>query len=331
MTALPVNMDGTFSYTLSPAETAALSRNFTSVVVVQYPSASGIFTVTRDPVTGEIINTGSVTATRLLDKLKDPGTYPTTQVDYLEQGIDAAGNSATVYFLNGVDAGITIDPVTPGQPGFMVVSGTTSLPAGTPLDITFITASMHPTPKNYDDSHEIATGTAVVSAGTGGINTYAGAVNTSRLNTGRYSLIVRSADDRLQAESSVSVDLIAARSPSPQPGNYIDWSQLALPPLAVNTGISPVVLAGGWKIVPPGTQKGNNELPYGSIIDCAPDGICRVFDSQGSEFLAVYNSNEEHQMEVPNGAMVDQGAGNVTFIRLNGSIVLTKIDEFPAR
>jgi hypothetical protein len=72
-------------------------------------------------------------------------------------------------------------------------------------------------------------------------------------------------------------------------------------------------------------------VPYGSIIDCGPDGICRGYTSGGIQFLAVYDSNEAHTMEVPNGAMVDGGSvGNVTFIKLNGSVILTKIDEYPS-
>jgi hypothetical protein len=119
---------------------------------------------------------------------------------------------------------------------------------------------------------------------------------------------------------------------SPGEGNYINWSAFALPPLRVNASITPVMLAGGWKIVPQGTQTQNNEVPYGSIIDCAPDGICRVFDGLGVQFLAVYNSNEEHQMEVPNGAAVDSGTDrNVTFIRLGENVVLTEIDEYPGQ
>ena len=80
--------------------------------------------------------------------------------------------------------------------------------------------------------------------------------------------------------------------------------------------------------MPHGTSTQNNEVPYGSIIDCGPDGMCRVFDQAGVQFLAVYDSNEAHMMEVPNGAMIDSGSvGNVSVISLNGSVILTKINE----
>jgi hypothetical protein len=85
-----------------------------------------------------------------------------------------------------------------------------------------------------------------------------------------------------------------------------------------------------WRIFPPGTQIPNNEVPYGSIIDCACDRTCRIFNQSGFQFLAVYDSNEAHSMEVPNGAMVDtERVGNVRFIELNSEVILTKIDEYP--
>ena len=89
------------------------------------------------------------------------------------------------------------------------------------------------------------------------------------------------------------------------------------------------MLDGAWEIVLPGTQTQNNEVPYGSIIDCTPDAVCRVYTSVGVEVLAVYNSNEEHGMGVPSGAMIDGSIGNVTLIKLNGNVILTKINEDP--
>jgi hypothetical protein len=89
------------------------------------------------------------------------------------------------------------------------------------------------------------------------------------------------------------------------------------------------MLDAGWQIGEPGTQVKNNDVPYGSIIDCGPDAVCRVFDKTGVEFLAVYDSNEARMMGVPNGAAIDSGSiGNVTLIKLNGETILTKIDEY---
>jgi hypothetical protein len=54
-----------------------------------------------------------------------------------------------------------------------------------------------------------------------------------------------------------------------------------------------------------------------------------MFDQSGVQFLATYNSNEIHITEVPNGAMIGPASGdnNVTIISLNGTVVLTKIEE----
>lgn len=329
-TIIPVMPDGTYQVILDSNKTAALSRIFSSVIVVQYPSPPDHFSVVPDTTTGDVIETETGQTTPLLSHLKDTDLYPTSQVDYLEQGIAAAGNSDTVYFINGVDALITVDPVSPCQPGSMVVRGNTSLPVGTPLSIWVGTVNFHPTTKNYDWSHEIAEGFAVVYSTTGGVNQYSGIINTTLLNTGKYFISVESHDDTHQAHADGNVEIIAILPANPRVGNYIDWSRLALPYLVVNESLTPVMPEGELRIVPPGTQATNNEVPYGSIIDCAPDGICRIFNQSGVQTLAVYNSNEARMMEVPNGAMIDSGTvGNVTFIKLNGDVILTKIDEYP--
>jgi len=144
-------------------------------------------------------------------------------------------------------------------------------------------------------------------------------IDTSRLNTGKYQVSVESRDEKRQANANGIVELVAKIPANPAQENYIDWSRLTLPELVVNKSLIPVMLEGELKIVPPGTGVTNNEAPYGSVIDCTPGGICRIFNRSGVQTLAVYNSNEARIMEVPNGAMIDSGTvGNVTFIRLNG-------------
>ena len=326
----PVMPDGTFRITLDSGVTSALSRNFTSAIVAQYPSPPDQFAVNLDPASGHVVGS-SVIPARILTEVNDKQYYPTTQEDFLGQAIESPGtnNSCIITFLNGIDATLDITPIPPGSPGTMTVSGNTSLPAGTPLSIGVGTVSFHPTSKNYDFSHESAEGSAVVTAGPVGINHYYGTVDTSRLNTGKYFVAVNSGNQSLQAGATIYADVIAPLPAQPGPGNYINWSALALPTLATNETMAPVLLAGEWTIVPPGTSTQDNEVPYGSIIDCAPDGICRVY-TRRVEFLAVYNSNEEHMMGVPNGAMIDSAAGgNVTIISLDGKVILTKIDEYP--
>ena len=326
---VPVKPDGTFSVTLDAGTTSALARNFSSTIIAQYPAPPDHFAVNYDPVSGQIVGSSSV-PDKILKEVNNRQYYPTTQEDFLCQAIDSPGtnNSCTVTFLNGVDAWIDITPIPPAPPGIMTVSGNTSLPAGTPLSIDVITVNTHPTPREYDFSHEIAGGTAVVTAGAGGANHYAGTVNTSLLNTGRYSVSVSTGDDKLQANAGSYAQVIAPPSTQTCTKNEINWSALALPALQVNATLQPVLLAGELKVVPPGTSTQNNEVPYGTIIDCGPGGICRMFDQSGAQFLATYNSNEMHITEVPNGAMVTSASGdNVTIVSLNGTVVLTTIEE----
>jgi len=326
---LPVAADGSFRVDLMPEDTATLSRTFSSALVIQYPSPRDQFAVNLDEKTGNV--TASVTLPeRILSELNAKKYYPSTLADYLDQAItgSGSGNTCDIYFLNGVDAWIEIDPIPRNTPGTMTVTGTTSLPPGTPLSVTVVTMFTHPSPKNYDFSHEIASGDGAIVPGVGGSNRFSGTTDTSRLNTGKYLVVVESGDGDLQANANTEAEIVAAIPSQTGSGNYINWSALPLPPLAVNESMQPVMLEGEWKIVPPGTEGHNNEVPYGTIIDCAPDGICRVFDPSGIQFLAVYNANEARMVGVPNGAAIDHGGvGNVTRVSLGGTVILTKINE----
>ncbi|WP_048151225.1 hypothetical protein [Methanolacinia paynteri] len=225
---------------------------------------------------------------------------------------------------------IEIDPVTAGTEGITVVSGTTNLPPGTELGVEITTITLHTTTKSYDFSRELAEGNATVFAGTGGANNYSALINTSRLNNGKYAVVVSSMNYSPKIEEYVSTDIIVPREDYSGRGNYINWSALELPELVVNESIKPELPERGWLIVPPGTSTRSTEVEYGWIIDCGTDGICRIFDSSGVQLDAVYDSNEVHMMEVPSGAMVDtRSVGNVTLIKLGGEIILTKINEYP--
>ena len=225
---------------------------------------------------------------------------------------------------------IEIDPVAIGTEGITVVSGTTNLPPGTELGVEITTITFHTTTKNYDFSHELAGGDAIVVAGTGGLNNFSASINTSLLYTGKYIVYVGSMNNSVQTEGYIYTDIIVPLEDYPGSGNYINWSALELPELVVNESIKPELPERGWIIVPPGTSTQNNEVEYGWIIDCGTDGICRIFDNSGVQLDAVYDSNEANIMEVPNGAMGDtRSVGNVTLIKLGGEIILTKIDEYP--
>lgn len=329
---VPVMGDGTFQVVLSPSDTAILSRKSLSAIIIQYPSYPDHFSVnwnaTARKITGE-----PGTPERILSEYKSYD--PDDLIDYLDQTITkyGNGNSCDIYVLYGVDAWINFAPIKSGPNGTMMVSGNTSLPAGTPLSISVTTVNMHPTPMNYDWSHEMADGSAVVASGTDGNKSFMSIIDISRLNTGKYHISVTTRrlgkDDPIRAETSGYIEIIAQAPAQPETGNYINWSALTLPALVGNKTMEPEMLEEEWKIVPVGTKKKNNEVPYGTIIDCAPDGICRVFNQSGIQFLAVHNSNQAHMMGVPNGAAIDSGSiGNVTHITLNGETILIKIDEY---
>ena len=327
----PVMPDGTFRITLDSGVTSALSRNFTSAIVAQYPSPPDQFAVNLDPASGHVVGS-SVIPARILTEVNDKQVLSHDTGGFSRPGHRIPRHEQLVYHhlpqRDRCHSRYYADSAR--VPGHHDCFREYQPPAGTPLSIGVGTVSFHPTSKNYDFSHESAEGSAVVTAGPVGINHYYGTVDTSRLNTGKYFVAVNSGNQSLQAGATIYADVIAPLPAQPGPGNYINWSALALPTLATNETMAPVLLAGEWTIVPPGTSTQDNEVPYGSIIDCAPDGICRVYDQAGVQFLAVYNSNEEHMMGVPNGAMIDSAAGgNVTIISLDGKVILTKIDEYP--
>lgn len=330
-TLIPVLPDGSYRYILDRGQTATLSRTYSWVVIVHFPAPPDHFGVTLDNATGDVMGLEHGTMVLLYPAGELASFYPSTLVDYLEKEITRAdrGDSCEAYFLNGKDAWIAIDPIDTIQPGSLLVTGTTNLPLGTPLSLSVTTTNLHPTPKVYDWSHEIAQGNTAVTRGTGRNNSFSGRVDTSLLNSGKYFVMVESGDEAWQSDAVVIVDLVAPENPQTNRKNWIDWDRLALPPLQVNESIVPILPDGAWRIVPPGTGTRNSDLPFGSILYCASDGICRGFDRNGTQFLAVYNSNEARTMEVPNGAMVDSGRmGNVTFVELGGNLILTRIDEY---
>jgi hypothetical protein len=329
---IPVMNDGTFNISLSSSDTTLLSRNSVSAIVVQYPSYPDHFIVNWNAIARKITGLPG-SPERILSEYK---SYDTDDlVDYLDQTITRSGNgsSCDIYYLIGADAWIDLAPVKSGSAGTLIILGNTSLPTGTPLSISVDTVNMHPTPMNYDWSHEKADGSAVVGAGTNGINSFMRIIDISRLNMGKYDVYVTTRglgrEDPIRAEAFRYIEITAQTPVQMKPGNYINWSALQLPSLVLNKTMAPVMLEGEWTIVPSGTQRKNNDVPYDSIIDYGPDGVCRIFDQSGVQFLAVYDSNEALMMGVPNGAAIDTGSiGNVTLVKLNGKTILTKIDEF---
>ncbi len=95
-----------------------------------------------------------------------------------------------------------------------------------------------------------------------------------------------------------------------------------LPLLQVNDSMIPVILNQELSTV---NGTGIHVIPAGSVILRSDDGINRVFDAGGTQFLAVYDTGAHHTHSVPNGAFVDS-EGNITYILSNNLLVMTIID-----
>lgn len=330
--AVPVMPDGSFRFELDGCGTAAIPRQTPLIVVVQYPSGGGTFGIVPDNRTGSPAGLRNGTLVPLSGWREAAAKGPGAMGDLLTAAISRTGGSSDLWYLAGQDARILIDPIGPSRPGSLRVTGTTSLPAGTPLSVSVVTANLHPTPKNYDWSHEMADGDGTVAAGSGRNRSFTGLVDTSLLNTGRYLVTVQSDDDAWQAEATATAAIIAAQSMTrPADTSTPDWQGLSVRPPVVDGTMVPVLLDDEWRVVPPETGTRPGDLPYGSVIWCRCDGICRVFDRSGNQTLAVYDSNAARMMEVPNGAAIDsRDAGRVTVVSLDRKVILTKVQECPA-
>ena len=95
-----------------------------------------------------------------------------------------------------------------------------------------------------------------------------------------------------------------------------------LPALQVNNSMEPVILNQELSTV---NQTGVYLVPTGSIILQSDDGINRVFNANGTQFLAVYDTGAHHTHTVPNGAFIDS-EGNITYILSGNLLVMTIID-----
>lgn len=95
-----------------------------------------------------------------------------------------------------------------------------------------------------------------------------------------------------------------------------------LPPLQVNNSMEPVILNQELSTM---DQTGVYRIPSGSIMLLSDDGINRVFDANGTQLLAVYDTGAHHTHGVPNGAFVDS-EGNITYILSGNTLVMTIID-----
>ncbi|WP_157200248.1 hypothetical protein [Methanogenium cariaci] len=69
--------------------------------------------------------------------------------------------------------------------------------------------------------------------------------------------------------------------------------------------MKPVLLTHEIMLVAADEQTKDYEIPpYGSVMLFSVDGIVRVFDEEGTQTAAFYDSNALRITQVPNGAMV---------------------------
>ena len=239
-------------------------------------------------------------------------------------------DSCTIYQVVAEQPWIEIDPMGTARKNTIRVSGTTNLPEGERLGVHVMTIVMHPTPRNYDWSHERAeTNTTVewINATTRGFSC---TVNTSLLRPGTYFVEVSPHSDRYDVETTQVFNLLPEPSPTLLPQNPIDWEDLNLPELAVNRSMEPVLLTHQVVLVPADERTKDYEIPYGAVMLFSTDGIVRLFDNEGTQIAAFYDSNALGFTQVPNGAMVSTEE-YVTSVSLGGTRILTKIHEADRR
>lgn len=327
---LHTDRNNMFKKVLDSDWTNSLPGNFTSIILVEYPGTNGEFAVTKDSLSGEIKGTNKNVSSEILKEINTGERFPTMLIDLFEQAVSDSDTGGMCFMcrINSADGWIDIDSPYKINPHETVISGNTTLPLRTKLAVGISTVNIHPSPKNYDYSHEFAEGEAEVVKGDNCFYKFSTVINTSKLNSGKYFITVESLNSSFKADSYIITEIINLPEKVPE-GNYINWSALLLPELKENKNINPQMPAGNLKIVPPGDSTQNNEVEYGSIIDCGADGICRVFDNSGTHLLSLYDSNELHTTQVPNNAMADsKSVGNVTLIKLNGDVILTRINEY---
>ena len=314
-----------YRYNVSP-EIARTFANETYYIVVQEPGPDNRFGVMYNATSDEVVSSYRNT---VLFRLTDARSMriensAATLIRAITDPVSR--DSCTIYQVIIQHPWIEIDPIGTAQKNTLQVSGITNLPEGESMEVDVMTTSFHPTPKNYDYSHEKAEANTTVQWVNATTRGFSCAINVSLLWPGEYFLEVCPQSERYDVESTQIFSLLPEPSPTTRPQNFIDWEHLNLPQLTGNTSMEPMLLTHQAMLVPTDEQIRAYEIPYGAIMLFSVDGIVRVFDEEGTQIAALYDSNELHITQVPNGAMVNT-EGNVTTIRLGGEQILTKIQE----
>lgn len=229
--------------------------------------------------------------------------------------------------LTSEDYWIRIDPINGAHKNNVTLSGTTNLPEGEMLEIDISTIVVFPKPTGYDYSHEDAGAETSVDWVNTTTRGFSAVIDVSQLYPGKYA-------SRVQAQRNLSIytngavfDLLPARSPTGlNNADYLYDPCASLPPLHVNGSLEPILISGSVSLVPPNLKTQSNQISYGAIMLFSNDGIDRIFDENGTQVAAWYDSNELHLWQIPDGSSV-QESGNITYLYLGEKRILTKIYE----
>lgn len=261
------------------------------------------------------------------------GDYVTDDLQSARADLDAGclpdGTSGGVTTSSTIDTDkneywLNLTPFESGTIGNFGAIGTTNLPPETRLVLGVYSTVWHPTPKHYDWSHERAEGQGKVFRS--GIHTqFSGSINTSLLYPGEYEFLIDTTGSAKSASTFKTIDIIPTIPTTPGRMHTINWSLLHIPTLHSFNSIKPEINS-WWKIVER-ARVNTGEVSYGSVIYCAWDGICRVYDRDGIQYYAAYDGMSI--TEVPNNSCISYDDNIMTVSRegCNDNIILTKIYE----
>ncbi|WAI00158.1 hypothetical protein [Methanogenium organophilum] len=253
-----------------------------------------------------------------------PTTVTTTENrDITDTAPHNSGNSSSEI---AQDPWIEIDPIGTAHKNTIQVSGTTNLPDGEIIGVAAMTTMNHPSGKYSDHSHEIAETNTIVQWTDLTIGRYFCSINASLLSPGEYFIEVWPSNERYNIKTIQVFNLMPEPSPTPRPVNIIDWEHLQLPPLTVNQSMEPVLLTHAVMVVPADERTQRYEIPYGAVMLLSTDGVFRIFDSDGIQIDAFYDSHAMHITELPNDARVRHGE-HITTVDIGNERILTRIYE----
>jgi hypothetical protein len=190
VTTVSVGANGTYQYSLLPADTANLAPGG-YFVVVQNPMTNGQFDVIYDSMTGKVIN---VQSGQTIYQLTGSGSlqtpYSATALIHAitSQNVDDTFTTVSFYISNPT---VMIgSPATVEVGDKFTLSGSTNLAPGDTLNVEISSGSFGPTSKMQPAGFSGTSGMVTVVAGTGTTNSWSYSVDTSEFTPGQYIVTV---------------------------------------------------------------------------------------------------------------------------------------------